>query len=76
MKTFAEYEKQAIEYFEEIGEPLPVAGALGSGDSKRDLDTTINSMIMLDMIEEIKKLNVGNSEPVEAKTVVNKKVTK
>lgn len=54
MKTFREYELQAIEYFRNIGEPIPVAGAIGSGDSRRDLDTTINSMIMLDLLAEMR----------------------
>lgn len=76
MKTLREYELEAIEYFREIGEPIPVAGALGSGESKRDLDITINSMIMLDMIKEIKGLNAVDSESVEVKQAVNKKVTK
>ncbi|MGL4210093.1 MAG: hypothetical protein ACRCRT_00960 [Cetobacterium somerae] len=67
MKTFREYEEQAKEYFHNIGEKIPTSGALGAGDSKRDLDTTINSMIMLDL------LNAITNQPVEKE---EKKVVK
>jgi hypothetical protein len=53
LKTIHDYEKQAKEYFDYLGEKVPTAGALTGRESKRNLDTIINSFIMIDVLNAL-----------------------